>query len=94
MIRVRRSIFGQSKPGRCLNLARKLLRSKENPLVPGQIMSPAPKSKTALMPAGLYSLDPLQSYLCDTFRKAGIKDAFDRLDAEFYIISYNPDTLE
>ena len=46
------------------------------------------------LPAGLYSLDPLQSYLCKTFRESEISDDFNRLEAELYIVAYNLDTLE
>jgi len=46
------------------------------------------------LPAGLYSLDPLQSYLCNAFRQTGIHDDFERLAAELYIVAYNLDTLE
>jgi predicted acylesterase/phospholipase RssA len=46
------------------------------------------------LPAGLYSLDPLQSYLCKALREAGAHDDFDRIDAELYIPAYNLDTLE
>ena len=46
------------------------------------------------LPAGLYSLDPLQSYLCNAFRQAGIHDDFERLEAELYIVAYNLDTLD
>jgi len=46
------------------------------------------------LPAGLYSLDPLQTYLCNTFRQAGISDDFRRLKAELYIVAYNLDSLE
>jgi predicted acylesterase/phospholipase RssA len=46
------------------------------------------------LPAGLYSLDPLQSYLCNALREAGMHDDFDRIDAELYIVAYNLDTLE
>ena len=46
------------------------------------------------LPAGLYSLDPLQSYLCTALREAGAHDDFDRIDAELYIPAYNLDTLE
>jgi len=34
------------------------------------------------LPAGLYSLDPLQSYLCNALREAGMHDDFDRIDAD------------
>jgi predicted acylesterase/phospholipase RssA len=46
------------------------------------------------LPAGLYSLDPLQDYLCRALRDAGLQDEFDRIDAELYIAAYNLDTLE
>jgi predicted acylesterase/phospholipase RssA len=46
------------------------------------------------MPAGLYSLEPMQSYFCSEFRKAGIKDDFGRLDASLCIIAYDLDTME
>ncbi|MBW2478760.1 MAG: patatin-like phospholipase family protein [Deltaproteobacteria bacterium] len=46
------------------------------------------------LPAGLYSLDPLQGYLCKVLRDAGLHDEFDRIEAELYIAAYNLDTLE
>jgi predicted acylesterase/phospholipase RssA len=46
------------------------------------------------LPAGFYSLDPMQSYLCRTFRESGIHDDFSRIDAELYVIAYDLDTME
>jgi predicted acylesterase/phospholipase RssA len=46
------------------------------------------------LPAGLYSLEPMQSYFCRAFREAGIKDDFGRIDARLCIIAYDLDTME
>jgi len=46
------------------------------------------------LPAGFYSLDPMQSYLCRTFHESGIHDGFSKIDSELYIIAYNLDTME
>ncbi len=42
-------------------------------------------------PAGLFSLAPLQSYLCRSFRKEGIIDDFHLLERELYIPAYDLD---
>lgn len=42
-------------------------------------------------PAGLYSLDPLQSYLCNSFHNEGISDDFNNLDCELFIPAYDLD---
>ncbi len=42
-------------------------------------------------PAGLFSLEPLQSYLCKSFRNEGICDDFSRLGCELYIPAYDLD---
>jgi predicted acylesterase/phospholipase RssA len=42
-------------------------------------------------PAGLFSLAPLQSYLCRSFRKEGIIDDFQLLERELYIPAYDLD---
>jgi hypothetical protein len=38
------------------------------------------------LPAGLYSLEPMQSYFCRAFRETGIKDDFSGTDAKLCII--------
>lgn len=45
-------------------------------------------------PAGLFSLSPLQSYLCRAFREAGICDDFHRLDRQLFIPAYDLDRAE
>lgn len=45
-------------------------------------------------PAGIFSLDPLQNYLCDAFRKEGIVDDFHLLENELYIPAYDLDRGE
>ena len=45
-------------------------------------------------PAGLFSLDPLQSYLCHAFRTENLRDNFDDLKAELYIPAYDLDRGE
>ena len=46
------------------------------------------------LPAGFYSLDPMQSYLCRAFHEASIEDDFSRIDSELYIVAYDLDTME
>jgi NTE family protein len=45
-------------------------------------------------PAGIYSLDPMQSYLCKSFRNEGICDDFDQLNCELFIPAYDLDSGE
>ncbi len=45
-------------------------------------------------PAGFYSLEPLERYLCDAFRSEGIIDDFERLDSPLYIPAYDLDQGE
>lgn len=42
-------------------------------------------------PAGLFSLSPMQSYLCEAFRKEGILDDFNLISRELYIPAYDLD---
>lgn len=42
-------------------------------------------------PAGLFSLGPMQDYLCRAFRQAGIGDRFEALGPELYIPAYDLD---
>lgn len=42
-------------------------------------------------PAGLFSLEPLQNYLGQTFSSEGVKDDFNALTAELYIPAYDLD---
>ena len=42
-------------------------------------------------PSGLFSLDPLQKYLCGAFREENLRDRFDELKAELYIPAYDLD---
>lgn len=43
------------------------------------------------LPSGLFSLDPLQSYLCHSFEKEGLIDNFYDLPAELYIPAFDID---
>jgi NTE family protein len=45
-------------------------------------------------PAGLFSLEPLQKYLCHAFAQAGLADRFDELHRELYIPAYDLDRGE
>lgn len=45
-------------------------------------------------PAGLFSLNPLQSYLCSSFHNEGICDNFSRLGCELFIPAYDLDSGE
>jgi len=45
-------------------------------------------------PAGLFSLDPLQTYLCNSFRNEGLCDDFSQLDCELFIPAYDLDSGE
>lgn len=42
-------------------------------------------------PAGLFSLEPLQKYLCQAFTIEGVKDDFNALTSELYIPAYDLD---
>lgn len=43
-------------------------------------------------PAGLFSLSPMQQYLCKAFAKEGVIDNFNLLERELYIPAYDLDT--
>lgn len=45
-------------------------------------------------PAGLFSLTPLQSYLCDSFRNEGLCDDFRQLGRDLFIPAYDLDSGE
>jgi NTE family protein len=45
-------------------------------------------------PAGLFSLAPMQAYLCNSFHNEGICDDFSRLNCELFIPAYDLDTGE
>ena len=45
-------------------------------------------------PAGLFSLEPMQKYLCNAFRHENLRDRFDDLKAELYIPAYDLDSGE
>lgn len=45
-------------------------------------------------PSGLFSLEPLQNYLCQSFAETGICDRFPDLKRELYIPAYDLDTGE
>jgi predicted acylesterase/phospholipase RssA len=45
-------------------------------------------------PAGIFSLLPLQSYLCKAFHEEGLCDTFDKLSCELLIPAYDLDTGE
>jgi predicted acylesterase/phospholipase RssA len=45
-------------------------------------------------PAGLYSLGPMEEYLCRSFRREGIIDDFHSLPSELYIPAYDLDRGE
>ncbi len=45
-------------------------------------------------PAGLFSLDPLQGYLCNAFRTENLRDRFDDLKADLLIPAYDLDRGE
>jgi predicted acylesterase/phospholipase RssA len=42
-------------------------------------------------PAGLFSLEPMEQYLCRSFKQEGLVDAFDQLSTELYIPAYDLD---
>jgi NTE family protein len=46
------------------------------------------------LPAGLFSLHPLQSYLCKSFRNEGLCDDFSQLSCELFIPAYDLDSGE
>ena len=43
-------------------------------------------------PSGIFSLDPMQSYLCTSFRDEGLCDDFAQLNCELFIPAYDLDT--
>lgn len=45
-------------------------------------------------PAGLFSLEPMQQYLCDAFARGGLVDNFTELTRELYIPAYDLDLGE
>lgn len=45
-------------------------------------------------PSGLFSLEPLQSYLCKSFRNEGLCDEFSGLSCELFIPAYDLDSGE
>jgi predicted acylesterase/phospholipase RssA len=45
-------------------------------------------------PAGLFSLKPMQSYLCKSFHEEGLCDDFSQLNCELFIPAYDLDTGE
>jgi NTE family protein len=45
-------------------------------------------------PAGIYSLEPLEKYLCQAFHREGIIDDFRRLDTDLFIPAYDLDRGE
>lgn len=45
-------------------------------------------------PAGIFSLNPLQTYLCNSFQNEGICDDFKRLNCELFIPAYDLDSGE
>jgi predicted acylesterase/phospholipase RssA len=45
-------------------------------------------------PAGIFSLHPLQNYLCSSFRNEGLSDDFTRLNCELFIPAYDLDSGE
>ena len=46
------------------------------------------------LPPGLFSLAPMQSYLCNSFHNEGICDDFSRLSCELFIPAYDLDSSE
>ena len=42
-------------------------------------------------PSGLFSLEPMQKYLCQAFASAGLADSFTQLNRELYIPAYDLD---
>ncbi len=45
-------------------------------------------------PAGLFSLEPMQNYLCQAFREAGIRDDFNEIRPQLYIPAVDIDRGE
>jgi NTE family protein len=45
-------------------------------------------------PSGLFSLNPMQSYLCNSFHNEGICDNFNQLSCELFIPAYDLDSGE
>jgi len=45
-------------------------------------------------PSGLFSLGPMQTYLCDSFHNEGIRDDFNHLACELFIPAYDLDSGE
>ncbi len=74
-------------------LPRKLLQVRRNYRQNRWVFNPRdiPHLLLEQFPAGVFSLDPMQRYLCDAFRTEGVCDDFSRLKSELYIPAYDLD---
>jgi predicted acylesterase/phospholipase RssA len=74
-------------------LPRKLLQVRRNYRQNRWIFNPRdlPHLRMAQFPAGIFSLGPMQRYLCRAFRTEGICDDFAGLKCELYIPAYDLD---
>jgi NTE family protein len=80
----------------CWHVVRNLARIYSNyrkkpwPSAPGDLFHILQEQ----FPAGLFSLEPLQKFLCQSFRKEGILDEFHLIQPELYIPAYDLDRGE
>lgn len=77
-------------------LPRKLLQVRRNYRQNRWVFNPRdiPHLLLEQFPAGVFSLEPMQRYLCRAFRAEGVCDDFTALKSELYIPSYDLDSGE
>lgn len=77
-------------------LPRKLLQVRRNYRRNHWVFNPRdlPHLLFEQFPAGIFSLEPMQRYLCQAFRTEGVCDDFAALKSELYIPAYDLDRAE
>lgn len=75
------------------DLPRKLLQVRRNYRQNRWVFNPRdlPHLLFEQFPAGIFSLEPMQRYLCEAFRTEGVCDDFSALKCELYIPAYDLD---
>jgi len=76
------------------DLPRKLLQVRRNYRQNHWVFNPRdlPHLLFEQFPAGIFSLEPMQRYLCNAFATEGVCDDFARLKSELYIPAYDLDS--
>ena len=76
-----------------IELPRKLLQVRRNYRHNRWVFNPRdlPHLLFEQFPAGIFSLEPMQRYLCQAFRSEGVCDDFAQLKSELYIPAYDLD---